>query len=183
MRLVLVRHGQATAGWDADPDPGLSELGVEQARLAVRELATLKASPWPVLTSPLRRARETAAPLATAWGVPAVVEPGIGEIPSPTEDLAARGAWLGELMGGTWDDAPPEVAAWRAEVLDTLRRRAAPAVMFSHFIAINVAVGAATGDRRVVCFLPDNGSRTHLDVTAGRLAVIELGSQAGTAVR
>ena len=183
MRLVLVRHGQATAGWDADLDPGLSGRGVEQARAAATELATLEETPWVILTSPLRRAQETAAPLAAAWAVPAVVEPDIGEIPSPTAHLADRAAWLGGVMAGTWDDAGPDALAWRARVLDALTRQPAPAVMFSHFIAINVAVGTALDDRRVVSFWPDNGSRTHLEVARGRLEVVELGAEADTVVR
>ena len=29
--IILVRHGEASAGWSMHPDPGLSELGSEQA--------------------------------------------------------------------------------------------------------------------------------------------------------
>jgi broad specificity phosphatase PhoE len=178
---VLVRHGEAAAGWDADIDPGLSPLGVEQAAANAAALASEPARP--LLTSPLRRARETAAPLAEAWGVAVRVEPAIGEIPSPTSDLAERGAWLSRFMAGTWDEAGPELLSWRAHLLDALNNQAAATVMFTHFIAINVAVGEANGDRRVVCFLPDNASRTVLDASDGRLTVVELGAQARTAVR
>jgi broad specificity phosphatase PhoE len=143
----------------------------------------MEASPWPILSSPLRRAQETAEPLGAAWGVPVVIEPDIGEIPSTTDDLAARTAWLSEVMDGTWDQAGPDVLAWRSRLLDALVRQPAPAVMFSHFIAINVAVGAALDDPRVVCCFPDNGSCTQLEVIAGRLAVVELGAQASTVVR
>ena len=181
IRLVLVRHGQAAAGWDADLDPGLSELGRRQAAAAAVGLESL--SPRPILTSPLRRARETAAPLERAWLATAVVEPGIGEIPSPTDDLTARTTWLRQIMTGTWDDAGPEVRTWRQGVLDTLTGQSTGAVAFSHFIAINAAVGAATGDPRVVCFLPDNGSRTVVDVVDGRLRLVERGAEAETVVR
>ena len=30
-RLYLVRHGKATGSWDTDPDPGLDDVGREQA--------------------------------------------------------------------------------------------------------------------------------------------------------
>ena len=29
--IILVRHGEASAGWSVHPDPGLSELGRMQA--------------------------------------------------------------------------------------------------------------------------------------------------------
>ena len=67
----LVRHGRATGGWDADPDPGLDDVGPRPGRgLADRLGAARRATPH-LVTSPLRRCRETAAPLAARWGVDA----------------------------------------------------------------------------------------------------------------
>jgi len=71
MKLVLVRHGEAAAGWIDDADPGLSEVGQQQARDVVDRLVAL--GPLPILTSPLRRCRETAAPLAEIGEQPALV--------------------------------------------------------------------------------------------------------------
>jgi hypothetical protein len=52
--------------------------------------------------------------------------------------------------------------------------------VFSHFIAINTAVGKATGDERVVSFMPHNGSITVISTDNGRLQLVRLGSQGET---
>jgi broad specificity phosphatase PhoE len=164
-------------------DPGLDAVGREQATAAAQALAAL--GPCPVYTSPLRRTRETAAPLEAIWATRAVVEPAVGEIVSPTSDLAARAAWLGEVMRSRWDQLGPDLLRWRGGVIGALLAIATAAplsVIVTHFIAINVAVGEATGDRRVMCFAPDNCSRTLLDVSSGKLEVVERGGEAVTAV-
>ena len=179
-RLILVRHGEAAAGWNQDRDPGLSEEGHRQAAEMAAALAPL--GPLPIVVSPLRRTRETAAPLERAWGVTATVDPGVGEIVSPIEDLEERTVWLRGFMSGSWDAATPDHATWRQSVLDTLAAIAHDAVVVTHFIAINAAVGAATGDRRVVNFMAGNCSRTTLEVADGGLSVVELGGEAVTVV-
>jgi broad specificity phosphatase PhoE len=68
-------------------------------------------------------------------------------------------------------------------VLDAVRERRVDTVIHSHFVAINVVVGAALGDHRVVCFAPDNCSWTVVDVDADRISIVELGRQATTEVR
>ena len=65
-RLLLVRHARPTENWDAAPDAGLDAHGRGQAEALVGVLGSDAA--LAVLTSPLRRARETAAPLAAHWG-------------------------------------------------------------------------------------------------------------------
>jgi broad specificity phosphatase PhoE len=55
-------------------------------------------------------------------------------------------------------------------------------VVFSHFVAINVAVGEATGDDRVTVFSPDHCSVTVLDVVDGTLRLVERGAEAATRV-
>jgi broad specificity phosphatase PhoE len=55
-------------------------------------------------------------------------------------------------------------------------------VVVSHYIAINVAVGEAIGDDRVVTFAPDNCSVTTVDVEHGSLRLVERGAEASTRV-
>ncbi len=176
-RIVLVRHGRAASGWDApgDPDPGLDDVGVAQAEAMAGALGPL--GPLPVIVSPLRRTRETAAALERRWGVGAVVEPAVAEIPSPSDDPVVRGPWLRELVRGTWRAGAPELRGWCDGVIGALLALPGDAIVVTHFVAINVAVGRATGDDRVVCFAPGNCSQTVLDSDGGALRVVSRGAE------
>lgn len=176
----MVRHGKAAAGFDGHIDPGLDALGREQAEATAAALAPL--GPLPVHSSPLARARETAAPLAERWSVPPAIETRVAEIPSPTDDLRERARWLGSVMGDRWPNLPEELHAWRRDMIDCVAGYSEDCVVFCHFIAINVIVGAATGADEMITFRPDNGSVTKIGVDDGRLSLIELGREAGTHV-
>ena len=56
-------------------------------------------------------------------------------------------------------------------------------MVFSHFIAINAAIGAALGDDRLVVLHLDNTSRTVVDVDGGRFTLVEGGREADTLIR
>lgn len=178
--LYLVRHGKAAAGYDAAHDPGLDEQGREQAQSAARILAPL--GPLVILSSPLARARETAAPLAAMWNMEVRLEPGVGEIPSPSEDLDQRSAWLRQVMASTWPSMDAPVRQWRRRVIDTLAALDRDTVIFTHFIAINAAVSSAVGADEIVHFMPDNASITRMRAAAGGLELIEKGRQRSTLV-
>jgi broad specificity phosphatase PhoE len=134
--IVLVRHGETDANRAGlllgRADPPLNERGQEQAAAVAGSLASHSGSDSALITSPLLRARDTAARISDAVGVPAAVD----------ERLI-------ELDYGDWDerrvaDVPAEVAArWRAdpafappggESLVELRGRVAPfaAEVFDH---------------------------------------------------
>src|SRR5207248_2075313 len=119
-KLYLVRHGQPLARYDQDHDPGLDEVGRSQAEAAAAELASL--GPLQVITSPLRRTRETAVPFERQWGVTASIDPAVGEIRSPADDLAERSAWLAEIIRGhrRWSDLDADRQRWRDDVVDAL---------------------------------------------------------------
>ncbi len=180
-RLHLVRHGKAAAAWDADLDPGLDPLGQSQAEAMADRVAPL--GPLGLLVSPLKRTRETAAPLEAKWQARGLIEPAVAEIPSPIPDLAARRLWRDRSMAAGWSGIEAVLQAWRMGVIERLLGLSEDTVVVSHFIAINIAVGAATGDTRVVCFRPDHCSKTVLEVEDGRLVLVELGSEARTEVR
>lgn len=183
-RLYLVRHGEPTGSWgtSADLDPGLSPLGHEQAAAAADRLRLL--TPRQIVTSPLRRAAETAAPLASALSMKAEVVDRVAEIPSPANiALQGRSEWLREVMSRTWEDVEPGLVRWRQAALDYLMSLSADTAVFSHYVLINVAVGAAIGDERVHCFAPTHASVTVLDTNGRGLTLVELGATGTSAIR
>ena len=52
--------------------------------------------------------------------------------------------------------------------------------MFSHFVAINLLVGAANGHAAMVSFRPDNASISRFESDGSTLTVLRLGEQAQT---
>jgi len=182
-RLYLVRHGQPRARYDQDHDPGLDDVGRAQAVEAAAELASL--GPLPIVTSPLRRTRETAMPFERQWNVTAAVEPAVGEINSPTDDLTERTAWLSDILRSErrWSELDEERRNWRDGVPDVLLAMDEDTLFVSHYIAINAAVGSAVCDDRVVSFRPDNCSCTVLESDGRRLTLVELGRQRQTIVQ
>ncbi len=180
--VVLVRHGEAAAGWDGDADPGLSDRGRAQAARAAVDLAALAGTP--VVASPLRRTRETAAPIAAALGVDVVLDAAVGEVvaPAPFAALDRRGPWLRQLMAGRWVDAGGQLVTWRQGVVSALEALPGDTVVVTHFVAINAAVGAALGDDRVVTFRPGNCSQTVLRIGRDGTTVARLGDEADTVV-
>ena len=180
-KIYLVRHGKATAGWGMEKDPGLDDLGRAQAKAAALTLAPL--GPLPIITSPLTRTRETSRPLAEIWDIEPQIEKRAGEIRFPSGNQSSRVQWLQSIMGDKWSNLDPDLKAWRREVIEALCSCQADCVVFSHFIAINAAVGHATGDDRVVSFRPDNASITIMETGANTLMLLERGLEAVTEVR
>jgi broad specificity phosphatase PhoE len=187
-RIYLVRHAKPAAAWGDDPDPGLDALGATQATAVAQHLAQAMRRA-PVYTSPLRRCRETGQPLCALWDCDATVLSSVAEIPSPPIDCDARREWLIAGMRGTWrelQDAAPagsiDYLQWRRAVVDALLALAHDCVIFTHYIAINVAAGAARQREEVVCFRPDHASVTVLETDAQRLRLVELGCEAETGV-
>jgi broad specificity phosphatase PhoE len=172
-RIVLVRHGRPDGTWGHDPDPGLDALGHEQARAVADALAPL--GPLPLVVSPLRRTRETAAPLAARWSVATVVEPAVGELTAPADARPDHATWLRSLMAGRGVDHAAVMDPFRARVLGAIRALRTDTVVVTHFLAINAVVGAATDDDRVVCFTPSHCSRTVVELDGGTLRLVEPG--------
>ena len=185
-RIYMVRHGRAAAGWNEDPDPPLDELGRQQSLRVASALSSR--GPLPVVSSPLLRCQQTAFPLATAWSQDVRIEPLVGEIPSPDGyALEDRVTWLRDAMAGTWTEVAQKsgehYAVYRRAIAECVASVASDTVIFSHFIAINAVIGAATNDDRVMIASLDNCSVTTFDVTNGKMTLIETGGEADTLIR
>jgi broad specificity phosphatase PhoE len=178
----LVRHGRATGGWDVDPDPGLDDVGLAQAAGLADRLAPLAVQP--IITSPLRRCRETAVPLAARWALTPTVDPLVTEIPSPPGvAMGERVPWLREAMAGTWTALGSRYTDYRDGVAARIAAVDVDTVVVSHFIAINAVIGVCTADDRVVIRSLDNTSVTIVETTPAGLVLIESGHEADTLIR
>ena len=117
MLQYLVRHGESVSNLEGrvqgQEDVELSDLGRAQARQVAAWSRSLFASPpvaqsliGEVWSSPLRRARETAAEIAAALGLPVMLEEGLCELHA--------GIFQGHLWADLEAEFPEEVAQWRS---------------------------------------------------------------------
>ena len=185
--LYLIRHGKPGSTWGGDDaDPGLDETGRAQARAARDWLMALPEDERPrrVVSSPLRRCRETAEPTAEALGVAIEIDPIVGEIATPQAlHPTDRGSWLREAFQGTWAEIKGDLDydEWRRQIVGSLRARGDTAV-FSHYVAINAVVSHLLGDDRVLHFRPDHTSITVLETDGTDLRLVAKGAEAQTGV-
>jgi probable phosphoglycerate mutase len=154
MELLLIRHAlpvriEAASG---AADPGLSELGVRQAEALA---AVLDGEGVDVLvTSPLRRAIETAAPVAATLGLEPEVVDGLAEFDRdsnwyiPIEELRAAGdpRWLSYLDDHWGTEAGLDPTGFRAAVVRSVEdviaaNRGRKVAAVAHGGVINAYVG------------------------------------------
>jgi broad specificity phosphatase PhoE len=108
---LLLRHGETIhtlqkrfSGWGGD-DPGLSDAGRAQARLA--GVGLLTGDPIAaVVSSPMLRTRETADIVADQLGVEVVIEPDLRE--------CAFGEWDGLTFAEAQERSPEHLSEWLA---------------------------------------------------------------------
>ena len=162
-RLLLVRHGQIHANldnrWHGSTDGDLTPRGLEEARLVATHLARTRPEAVAVHTSPLKRARDTAEPIAAALRVPVIVTPGlaeygIGVLEGETfADLADTHRFFEHSVADV-DWAPPGgeslgavgarvIAAWRG-IADA--HRGDEVVVVSHGAAIGIGLAVILKD-------------------------------------
>jgi ribonuclease H / adenosylcobalamin/alpha-ribazole phosphatase len=173
---LLLRHGQTPMSvqkrYAGRSDVPLTDVGVQQAVAAAKRLAS--ADLGVIVTSPLRRAVQTAGEVAAVTGVPVVTDEGFAE--------ADFGAWDGLTFAEVRERWPAEVTDWLADpqvappggeslaevsarVTDALRRVLADrerqrVLIVSHVTPIKTLITAALGAPPAAMY------RMHLDVAA-----------------
>ena len=180
-KLFIVRHGEAAASWGNHSDPGLSELGESQADAASKKLIDILDSRVRIVSSPLLRARKTAAPLAAAVGKKVEVDERFREIEAPVS-LKLRQSWIKKFSKQTWNSQNNSLREWRRRALEGLLEYDGCTVIFTHFMILNTAVGIATDQINTLCFRPDYCSITKLQSDGRVLELMVLGDELSTPV-
>ncbi len=171
-KILLVRHGQAAANWGEQTDPGLSELGQQQAANIQAALAPYQQHCS--LSSPKARAQETAQIARPDAGI--TIDPRFTEIPSGDRSLADRGDWLRQVFKQRWSDQEHQVKAWRNNILQALQDQN-DSIIFCHFVVINAIVAAAQQSDKVMQCRPDYCSIWEFECNNSELVLIKAGQE------
>lgn len=179
MKLVLVRHGRPDEDDHERPhDPPLRADGRAQAQAVAQRL--VQEGITRILSSPLLRATQTAAPLAERLGL--AIEPIDGWAEADRHVSRYRSSETLRALGGqAWERflADPvgflggDPSSFRDEVLQALAAtigdgpRDAHVAVFTHGLPINVVLSQALGLERIIHFAPGYGSMTRLRALAG----------------
>ena len=174
MELLLIRHAlprRVDEGEGPGPaDPALAPLGVQQAAALAEWLRSEEvAALW---SRPMRRALETAAPVADALGLPVVVDEGLAEFDRqalsyiPIEELKAAG-------DPRWHQVPERPEHFVAGVVDAVERvidahAGQRVAVVCHGGVVNAYCGHVLGIADPLFFLPAYTSSSRvLASTAG----------------
>ena len=183
MQLLLVRHALPLRSEPGEgSDPQLSEQGIEQSRRLPDALARFPVNR--LVSSPQRRAIQTAGPLAEKLGLEVEVDPRLAEYDRdlghyvPIEQIAKENpAELKRLAAGKLPSAVDE-AEFTGRVIAAVEDLAAvgdhedTVAVFSHGGVINVALHHILGTERLLSFHVDYVSVTRvLRSRKGRLSV------------
>jgi len=160
MELLLIRHALPVrvdeGAVDGPADPALSDLGVAQAHALAEWLAGEQIDA--VWSSPMRRARQTAEPLAERLGLDVVVDRGLAEYDRdaasyiPIEELKAAN-------DPRWYQLPERPEEFAAEVVEAVERVIAAhtgqrVAVVCHGGVVNAYAGHVLGISDPLFFLP-----------------------------
>jgi len=160
MELLLIRHALPVrideGSVDGPADPALADLGLGQAAALAQWLAEEDVDA--IWSSPMRRARETAAPLAERLELAVTIDEGLAEYDReaasyiPIEELKAAG-------DPRWNEVPEQPEHFRAVVVEAIERIVAahPAqrvAVVCHGGVINAYAAHVVGIDQTLFFLP-----------------------------
>ena len=179
INIYLVRHGEAANSWAEALDSPLSELGNQQAKSVSRSFGE---TPLSIVSSPMLRAKQTAAPLSQIWNVSVKIDDCFIEIPSDSEE-SDRKKWLQQIFKQEWNMVNRQIWEWRERAFEALLCKKSNTVIFTHFMLINAVISKIEKTNQLVFFSPDNASITHLKVTNERtIKIVKLGREKKTVV-
>jgi broad specificity phosphatase PhoE len=186
VQLLLIRHALPLRSEPGEgSDPHLSDVGFEQARRLPKALSRYPISR--VVSSPQRRALQTAAPIAGALGLPTEVDDRLAEydrdlsVYIPIEQVRDENPQEWARISDGHLPSMVDEAAFRARVGEAMgdlvsgSEHDETVIVFSHGGVINLVLHDVLGTARLLSFPIDYASVTRLLYSrSGRSTVAEV---------
>ena len=180
INLLFVRHGQASASWENHLDPGLSEIGKDQAKNLTSNKKLPNLSNYDFLSSPKLRAIETSKPLAEKYKKEVVIDESFIEIPSSNIELKKKQEWLKNIIEMKKKDLPMFIQQWQKNIFLNISNIKKDTIIFTHFMVINSVVSDFVKADSIMHFFPDYTSITKVVLENGYIKDCKIGGNQKT---
>jgi len=167
--IYLVRHGHVEA--QDDPDPEITEIGVEQAECVAEELVGTDLSGFTCRTSPLLRCLQTAQVFSRICGLKFEVDLSLMETPNfllPHQTFRMKNRY-GDFPEFHWPTKHDWLVPYESpegfgiRIRNVLQDLPNHSILISHFGVITNMAGMALCDEKAIeCGVP-TASLTHID--------------------
>jgi probable phosphoglycerate mutase len=179
--IILIRHGEASAGWSVHPDPGLSESGREQAAETGKSLIE-EISSYQLVSSPKKRAIETMEVMIEKKECSFQLDSRFIEIPSNNIHADKKRDWLINIFTTPIKELPEAVKEWRNNLISWLEDIEDNFIVTTHFMVINALISYLTSNNKISYFHPDYASRTEIFIKNGEMTKLVLGDDKKTEI-
>jgi probable phosphoglycerate mutase len=175
INIYIVRHGEASISWGGKSDPGLSLQGKSQAIESARELAKFNSQALQLISSPKKRAMETAEPLGQTLKKPIKIMSEFDEIPS--QKAKKKNQWLRRVAATHSSKLPNYLKDWQNQIIKQLLNIDADSIIFSHFMVINAVYDKLCNPKQFVSLQPSYTSMMHLVKRKDSLCYVSLSNE------
>ena len=180
--VFLVRHGEAESQWGSDDDPGLSQNGIDQAQGLIKRFENNLLRDFTFISSPKKRAMMTAAPLAKKYNKDLLINKSFIEIPSPNLSISEKREWLKKMMNLNIKLLDENVSFWRLKIIDAITNLDSDAIIFSHYMVMNVVKGFVDNSDKMLNFHPDYASVVMLKIKNKRISIANIEENKNTII-
>ena len=175
INIYIVRHGEASISWSGKSDPGLSLQGKSQSIESSRELAKFNSQALQLISSPKKRAMETAEPLGQTLKKPIKIINEFDEIPS--QKAKKKNQWLRRVAATHSSKLPNYLKDWQNQIIKELLNIDADSIIFSHFMVINAVYDKLCNPKQFVSLQPGYTSMMHLVKRKDSLCYVSLSNE------
>ena len=179
-RIILIRHGEASLSWQNSRNPGLSDLGNMQARSVAEMIIGMNTENFSIISSPKKRALETARPLAYKTQKKITIDETFTEIPSENIPNAEKMSWLKEIFSTDNEDLPGNISEWKNNIIKKILNFSKPKIIFTHFVVINVIISFWKKKKFIYSCNPEYTSITNIITNDGIIMDITLSNDRKT---
>jgi probable phosphoglycerate mutase len=182
INIILVRHGEASASWSEDPDPGLSKNGINQAKILCEDESLKNLQDFKFISSPRQRAQETSSFLSNKLNKVIEINNVFDEIPAKGVLLKDKMDWLKGIASMPIRDLPISVQEWNGRIIDTILSINQDSIIFTHFMVMNAVVTYAKQFSKLVNISPDYISIIKITVRDSQIISLKVGDQKKTKI-